>query len=210
MCVIAVCEKRHLTEKEITDMWASNSSGAGVGWFEGKINCFKKGIMKLKELKELLLGGKIPLPCVVHFRLASSGKICRELTHPFIISKTSELLTEGKTQQKLLFHNGHWVGAQDKYIEVIIRKDLKVAKGEFSDTRIIAIMASIYGLNFLRLINDKFVVMNRGKIIYFGQFVKKDGIVVSNDYWDKRFGYYNYGGYIYTKGDYEDVVEGVL
>ena len=119
---------------------------------------------------------------------------CIECALDVVLEKWEDL-TEGKTQKSLLFHNGHWTEAHDKYIEVIIRKDLKIPKGEFSDTRIIAIIASVYGLNFLRLLDDKFVVMNRGKIIYFGQFVNKNGIMVSNDYWDRminsRFSYYN-------------------
>lgn len=92
MCIIAVCKTRALEIDEFSDCWRSNSDGVGMAYPDGKGVWIHKGLMKMSAALEAYRD--LTLPHVIHFRSASSGSICRELTHPFIIDKNSEPVYE--------------------------------------------------------------------------------------------------------------------
>ena len=49
MCLLAVCEKRNLTDSEFTNSWRGNSDGAGFAWVKGGVVYFEKGFMIEEE-----------------------------------------------------------------------------------------------------------------------------------------------------------------
>ena len=105
MCIIAIAAERRLTTKEIENCFKANGDGAGIAWAtpEGKVH-IEKGFMTLDEFKQFYIND-IPLPHVVHFRIATSGEVNREMTHPYLMTPESELVISGDLDTAVLFHN---------------------------------------------------------------------------------------------------------
>lgn len=179
MCQIAVCEKRRLLTKEIEEYWSGNSDGAGIAWIgKGRVH-YRKGIMEEKELLRLYKTN-IPLPHVVHFRLASVGGKCKELTHPFTIEHQFNFTTSGVTD-RVLFHNGTIHDYQNYLILLCLTKDVSCPK-HVSDTAVAAILAHYAGENILTAISghSRFAVVSGQGIKLYGDFKEKDGILLSS------------------------------
>lgn len=163
MCVIMLAQKVRPTEEMIQKAWDANDDGAGIAWrqLDSKGNPevhFEKGLMEIDRVKELC--AKLPLPYVVHFRVASVGGVKPTLTHPFPISKDASLLLAGRTKGGVLFHNGHWADWNSKALEAAIHSNNQIPIGDWSDTRAMAWMISIYGPGFM-----EFLPTQRG--VYF-------------------------------------------
>src|SRR5690606_13262115 len=93
MCVLAVAAERKLTAEEVRNCFAANGDGAGVAWSRNGKNHFRKGFMDLGSFLAFYEQLEV-LPHIVHFRVATSGGVRRELTHPFIVSLASPLVLE--------------------------------------------------------------------------------------------------------------------
>jgi hypothetical protein len=135
--------------------WDYNDDGGGLAWREKNkagenVVIWRKGIEDVKEMKELMK--KLPLPYVAHFRVASSGGVTRQLTHPFPITKLAQLHTGGTTKGWVLFHNGDWKEWSDAARLAAIHSNTPIPPGKFSDTRAIAWLCSIYGLGFMEFL----------------------------------------------------------
>lgn len=200
MCVIMLVNRTRPTEEMIERAWDTNKDGAGIAWREGTGDraevVWKKGIMKLDEIKPLI--AKAPLPFVVHFRVASCGGVRQNLTHPFVISEKSPLLLEGRTKGAVLFHNGHWNGWNEKALDAAIHSNTKLPEGsEWSDTRAMAWMVHIYGPELIDLLStQKGVIMSPQKFnIFTGNgWEKINEVWCSNDYfWKGRRHVTTYG-----------------
>ncbi|MCX8167092.1 MAG: hypothetical protein N3E37_04535, partial [Candidatus Micrarchaeota archaeon] len=101
-----------MTKEEIEKAWKVNGDGAGVSFLkENKWNIIK-GITKLETLIEIVNKYK-DNDKVVHFRLASTGGVAPELTHPF------------ESRRYILFHNGTWI---EWYSYATIIKTLPILK----------------------------------------------------------------------------------
>src|SRR5690348_8095603 len=103
MCVIAICQDKRIPLEDVEACYKRNDDGAGIAWL-GQLEeanstpkhsngrhgdssakthskvIWKKGL-SLKEVSELT--ESLPLPYVVHFRIASAGGKSVRLTHPF-------------------------------------------------------------------------------------------------------------------------------
>ena len=180
MCVIAYCEKKIPTQEQLNQMETQNSAGAGVAWFEAGRVKWEKGI-SAKRVGELL--GVIPLPCVIHFRLATVGGQTRKLCHPFPISEDSPLFKCG-VADSVLFHNGHC----NHWEEYLMASGLKL-KGDVSDSRAIAaITAHNQNLQWLYRISGIYAVMLAEKqtVLRVGYYTEQDGVWYSNLYWERK------------------------
>ena len=147
MCIIAICKERALTQKEIENCWRENHHGAGIAWIESGYVHFKKGLMSLKDFLKVYEEVKDKVPHVVHFRYATAGGICKELTHPFEVG-LKPIRLEGRTR-KVLFHNGvvsDWKRLMFSIIDYCMLKGKKFPSGRWSDSRVVATLAGI--LNF--------------------------------------------------------------
>lgn len=181
MCIIAACQERSLTDTEITNCFQNNSDGAGIAYVQdGKVH-IEKGFMTLEEFKKYYAQVDV-LPHVVHFRIATSGDVCPEMTHPYIIDSDSKLLVSGKTKYSVLFHNGVIPEYNTLYLNMLTNCLIDVPKGPINDSRVAAIMSSVFGEDILQSLSGKFVTMNPdGDVILWGQFEEKDGVFFSNN-----------------------------
>jgi predicted glutamine amidotransferase len=91
MCVILVPTKRHPEPKELNDAQDSNPHGAGMAWKnkDGKL-CYEKAI-DAKRVYQIIEEENPKLPYIIHFRIASIGRVCDKLTHPFPVNQSVSL-----------------------------------------------------------------------------------------------------------------------
>ncbi len=86
MCVIVSAEPGHMpTATQLAKMSDANGDGGGVAWYDGeRLRCFKsadnhKVLGFILSNYDMLEG----VACIMHFRLATNGKVCDENCHPF-------------------------------------------------------------------------------------------------------------------------------
>jgi len=196
MCIIAICKERPLTQKEIKNCWENNNHGAGIAWKEGRKIHYKKGFMTLSDFEKFYEEVKYKIPHIVHFRKASVGAVCKELTHPFELGLKPNRL-EGVTN-KVLFHNGS-VSDWEKYkVELLgycLKEKKPLPEGKLSDTRLVAILAGIMNLKatHLEFFGGKWVIFTPRKIEYIGDFISENGILFSNSDYARTYSTYYYG-----------------
>lgn len=205
MCVIAICEDgKKLTREVFHQCYDANDHGAGFAWIaDGNIN-FAKGFMD-EKLAWRVYKRICDFPHVAHFRLASAGDKCRELTHPFLITPESELVLNYSGQAPVLFHNGTVTNWKTLGIMVALARK-KATIGKVSDTRIMAIATSMVGESALDIDSGKYVIATPGGFVTYGTvWSEKDGIKFSNLFFSFRstYTYVNGGkGQSYIPGSY--------
>jgi len=211
MCLLAVASKRKMTKEEFNNAWGSNPDGVGIGWYDGTKSHFVKGLMKQKKAWDYYDKEVNVFPHVIHFRYSSSGGISPDLTHPFIIGKTShEPTQEYNGTRDMLFHNGvihDWMNL----LTILALNKIKVNK-PYNDTMVLAVLLGFYKLagytyeDFLGDIAGKFVILRKDGLEMYGDFVDEKGISFSNTTY-KTSHYYNYNydkDYWKTKYNYDD------
>jgi hypothetical protein len=174
--------------------YETNSEGGGVAWREDGYVHWHKGL-DLEEMRKYCKN--LPLPFIAHFRIASIGGKSKELCHPFPIEKDVPLVTKGKTNGFVLFHNGHWGAWKNDGKEAAFRSGTPIPPGKWSDTRAMAFVASIYGNGILEFIDEKTVVFGPGPkdCNTTGKVDSTDGwkcinkVWCSNDFWLHRRGH---------------------
>jgi hypothetical protein len=178
MCIIAVCKTKPLTKVLFNNCWESNGHGMGIAWYDGKNVSFHKGIMGKKKAWDLYK--TIPAPHVVHFRIASVGGVCPELTHPFLITKRSPLHLEWTGQSPVLFHNGSLGDWQDLLRNCIFTNKI-VPKGKLSDSRVMAMSVATVGEDLLGMYTGhRWVIITKDGIRTWGDWDEEDEISYSN------------------------------
>ena len=190
MCVIINIEKgeypKYQTLKEAEIL---NAHGGSIAWLQdGKIN-YQKGITakKVNSIIEKRLKPNKVQTAIIHFRIASVGKVNKALCHPFPIS--SEVKTDLKVEDSkfdLLFHNGTVTSWETMLIESLQKHEGKLPKGELSDSRVIAFLLNRHGTDIIKNANfNKFSILTKKGIVKFGTWVKVDNNECSNDYFVK-------------------------
>jgi hypothetical protein len=186
MCVIAICEKRKLTTDEIAKMWAGNSHGAGMAWTEKGQVCYRKGFMKLSDFQKFYKSRSFSLPHIVHFRIASVGPACEELTMPFTCSLDSPLVSTYKGKDEALVHNGTYREWKEVLGTTVMATEKRVL-GAVNDSRLCAILRYLVPAmlpEIARTSSSRFAVINpKGQVEWFGKFDDHNGIKTSNSYW---------------------------
>jgi len=184
MCVIAVSQNgKKLPQEWLEDMWLANSDGCGIAYVKDDQIVVRKGFMKLESF--LSFYEKLPdVPHVVHFRLASTGSISKQLTHPFRIDKADNLRIK-YSAELVLFHNGT-IKDYEQYAK------LAGVSSKNSDTfclaRYLAKLSYSDKIKVLRRqIGSKFVVLSPNSIVLLGRFFPKNEFWFSNLIWE------NYG-----------------
>ena len=207
MCVIACCVKRQLTKKEFENCFASNDDGVGISWSEKGINKYVKGLMDVEEAWDEYRSLNIRKKHVVHFRLASAGGVCEELTHPFAcdIHDDNHLVYAGESP--LLSHNGTVSGWRDLMLQFLLsRKDIKTS-GRISDTRFTSMLVDEIGTAALELVGGKWALFDKNKIFVWGDFEEDNGILFSNSSFKTTTKFYHYpksrNGYGWSSYDHK-------
>lgn len=200
MCVIAVSEKRSLTEKEFSNCFETNSDGFGMAWIKDNKHVFVKGIMEQDEAWKCYQKNikEVGYPHVCHFRIGTSGRNIPELTHPFIIDKKSETKLHYTGESNILFHNGvisGWQDIQNTLENKILKRKIK---GDISDTRIAAIAVSFAGAEILdKIQGGKYIIFDNKNVKFYGKgWTEVNGITFSNSsYEDRKWSYYGHNSY---------------
>lgn len=225
MCVIINVEDGKFPDfKTLQDAESLNSHGGSIAWlYDGKIN-YHKGITakKVNSMIQKKLKPSNVKTAIIHFRIASVGKVNQRLCHPFPISNNvNTKLKVMDSKHDLLFHNGTISNWQDILIEAIQGNICKIPKGELSDSRIMAYLINTLGYEFLKTVIDgnRFSILTKQGIIKYGKWVKIGDNQCSNDYFVKSKFYeiddidiiddekYNgdpLGHYINTKKDFKE------
>lgn len=133
MCLIAIGTQAELNNpKMLQTAAACNPHGAGIGWAERGACHWRKGL-SLEELKNELKRLKEGELAVLHFRIASAGKVCPELCHPFPIRRRDPLKTSGSGRSSLLFHNGTISAWREMALQAVLLRGLRLPS-PLSDT----------------------------------------------------------------------------
>lgn len=186
MCVILVSDTKRPTSEMVEKAFNHNSHGGGAAWREGEFVRWEKGL-KLEDMIEH--AKKLPLPFVLHFRIASTGGRSDYLCHPFEVSRLANYKLEGKTKNPVLFHNGTWnVWRHELKTAVINSRVGKLPTGPWNDTRGLAFMAYAFGGGILEMINEKTVLFSPKELEVFGDgWEEESDILMSNTHFLKGF-----------------------
>jgi hypothetical protein len=130
MCILYANVFDTPSAPEVASGWQGNPHGAGVAWIDGGLVKWVKGIDSPAEAYRVVRD--VPLPSLLHLRLASAGGYSPLLTHPFPVTSRAGLALRGGART-VLAHNGHVHGWSD---EVTSRG----LSGEWSDTRLMALL----------------------------------------------------------------------
>lgn len=190
MCVIFACEKESGFPKatDLKSAESMNPHGAGIAWInEDNQVEFKKGL-KAKDITHMIKRKQVSLPCIIHFRIGTSGGLSKALAHPFQICQDTNLALSG-IGKDVLFHNGIYSDWENKLKLTMSQVGIQIPKGKWSDSRFMALLASYHGLSILNLLEDqKIAVMTRKGIKKYGDgWPKVDGITCSNDYFKNTY-----------------------
>lgn len=184
MCVIITIENGNFPDfKTLKDAESLNPHGGSIGWIEnGKTN-FHKGL-KAKKINKIIqkqLKPKNIKTAIIHFRISSSGDIQNpkiQNNHPFVVNEqASNDISLKNIDYPLLFHNGTFDDIFDILIEVIKGKMVKIPSGDYTDSRIMAYLVHLKGVNFL-----KKVIKGWNKIAILDP---KEGIIKIGSNWAK-------------------------
>lgn len=179
MCLLICAVNSVPPEEYLTRAADQNGDGAGIAWIEGSQIRFHKGL----EVDEVIsYTGKLKLPYMIHFRAATAGGRAPGLTHPFPITKSSDLSLRG-TAPSVLGHNGHWWKWQDDLKLLLAARGHKWPMGPVSDSRAMAICTYILGPEFLNHVDEKVAVLSPKGFRIFNQpkFTEIDGVWYSYD-----------------------------
>jgi len=164
MCVVYACWKETPSDSEMEDGAAANTDGAGICWSDmsskaGGVRWIKGLSSDTKEIREVLKKEKIGYPFAIHFRTASIGGKCKELTHPFPVDDLMEdsnlepggLELKGSAR-RVLMHNGHIQSFKDWLLPILLATPGDCPSGPWSDSRALAVAAGYKGEAILEFI----------------------------------------------------------
>ena len=160
---------------------AANPDGDGVAWVENGAVVWEKALSLGGRLDALV--AKVPLPFVVHYRIATAGGVSNQLCHPFVIAPGSPLAEKGATDVGVLFHNGHAFGfdAAHEHLE-----------GPVSDSRGVASHLATHAMTDNRLDEKKvetelskilgglYAILTPKRLKLVGHWTEQKGIYLSN------------------------------
>lgn len=203
MCVILACENEFPSKELLKNAELTNPHGGGVAWLNSKTkevhfrkNLTSDDIIKMIESKEM------QLPCIIHFRITSTGTTRPELTHPALITKDSEMVLSGKLPKGhagVLFLNGTVTNYKEILKDAVMLSNSRMLKDEVNDTRVMAFVSALYGHEFIEYLDDsgsnKYAILDSSGITKYGNWHdEENGIKASNLYHKPMQSYYNYYG----------------
>ena len=189
MCIIVVKKAGiDMPEMDILQRcFESNRDGAGFMWADGKKVIIRKGFMTFADFASAI-DAEIPEPMrkhtsiVMHFRIATHGKVKPETCHPFPVDDEPDKLRETEAECRFgLAHNGVIPG--------------RTTNDTWSDTMdftagVVAPLARmnpnfIHSSDAMELLESacgsKLAIMDgAGDIVTVGQFTEDDGVLYSN------------------------------
>lgn len=206
MCVIAVYPKGlPFNNGELKQCFQNNPDGAGVMWQEkGKVH-IKKGFMKQKSLLKFLKTLPTNVDRVIHFRIATSGKVSGACCHPFPVTGDFKQMMKTESVAPIAYaHNGILTdytpkeGMKSPFSDTMIFG--KEVLNHLLDTGIDLFDPVIDVMLEATIDGDRMVIMDDHEIITLGKFVTSEtsGAQYSNtsySYSRNLFKSYDYFGY---------------
>lgn len=117
MCIIIAGRASAIRNSWLRQSFNSNPDGAGITYHWKNQNVITKGLMTLGEFMrewrrvKSLLSGSVNENVIIHCRIATHGKVCKQLTQPFLlgtgISFAHNGIIHGGIYDKLP-RNGKW------------------------------------------------------------------------------------------------------
>lgn len=163
MCVIVLVnsEASRPSVPMIDMMWAKNGDGGGAAWREADeagdpIVCWEKGLMKEPGLARMQeLAATLPVPFVLHMRIATIGGVKANMTHPFPIDERGNNELKGWTKGYVLFHNGTFKDWDKEARSLAVTTGIAIPTGKWSDSRAMAWICSIIGNGFMEFLPEQ-------------------------------------------------------
>lgn len=215
MCVIAVYPKGlPFNTGELKNCFKNNPDGAGVMWQDGNKVHIKKGFMEQKSLFKFLKTLPTNVDRVIHFRIATSGKVSGACCHPFPVVNDFKTMMKTEIEVPVAYaHNGVLIDYTPK----------EGMKSPFSDTMVfgkevldhlvrrhIDLFDPVIDVMIESTIDgDRMVIMNDHELVTMGKFItsKVSGAQYSNtsysydrSLWKYTGGYYDTCGYYHVGG----------
>lgn len=191
MCIIAIKEKgiQLPDEQVLKTMFKNNPDGAGFMYAKDGRVIIQKGFMSYENLKtELFRVSDITdIPLILHFRIATSGKVDGGTTHPFPIERKRNKLKRLHCETDIgVVHNGVIQIKTNKNMSdtmQYIADKLYTYKHLQSDFY----RHSYYMKHIEREIRSKMAFLNgKGEIYKIGEFINDNGIIYSNHSYKTR------------------------
>ena len=209
------------SDKYIVNAYNNNSDGFGIAWRQQGMSrvVIQKGIMTIAGVFSLLDSIKDPLnkTIMMHFRLATEGKICPENCHPFPISnKVSQLQALEVESRYAIAHNGIILAFNSKRWGATVyggtwNKDLSDTQ-EFILDYLAGMGKALFNPKVLELIHEytesKFAILSPDAIKLIGDFEEENGLYYSNTSYKWQYGYYKVSTFDKNKDNTGDVVYG--
>ncbi len=180
MCVILIVPEGVTVPRSILEACAqANPHGAGIAWrSRGQVRYRKTDDLgEIARLAKETRGER-----VIHFRIASVGGVCRELRHPFPVTRRARIADEGSAAA-VLFQNGTWFDWREAVAEAQERGH-QLPEGPMSDARAAAWLTHIHGPEFVKgLAPSRWVLFGAKGTTVHGRWDTVGGIRFSNLCW---------------------------
>ena len=166
--------------------WEANPDGAGLSYYrpDRPVVGVQKGYMSWAEFEKALPALKPEDDVVLHFRVATSGGVNPEMTHPFIVSTQKNMLrcTKG-VSRFVMAHNGVLGSGKDGLSDTALFVRDKLAP-TLSLTRDIE-ADTVTELMDVHTTSNRFVLQDGQNHVTrrFGSWHERDGCYFSNTYW---------------------------
>lgn len=165
----------------------ANPDGAGFMWADGKMVHIRKGFMEYEDFVDAL-DSEIPeaerrdTAIVMHFRIATHGKVQPGCCHPFPLTDDKKQMAATSTKSRFgVAHNGiihgrmtndNWSDSMD-FIAYVMTPLMKMNP---------SFMFNDHALDLLEgACDSKLAIMeNSGEIATVGKFYEDDGVLYSN------------------------------
>lgn len=188
MClIIASPLGKRIPDGILEDAERSNKDGAGVGWYDQKAKVVRwVKDLTVDEVKKVIDEEVKGAPYAVHFRIATHGGTCPELTHPFSIDQRASIEAKGEAES-ILFHNGVVSNWKEILFSAVTSSAGKIPAEPWSDTRGVAWALSVYGKHLLSVIDSpsRFLVLDAAakpeeRMMIWGTWYDHDDFKFSN------------------------------
>lgn len=169
--------------KTLKECWEANPDGAGFAMYKNGSIEIHKGFMKWKDFENAYKKYGLSTfygPLLLHFRIATHGKVIPGNAHPFPISNLKEELQSVNLVLKdsdCLIHNGILpITPSDKTISDSMELCKRLSRFD-SVTQVMGLLNEFLGSN-------KIAIMDRyGRVTIWGDWIDVGGVWFSNLIW---------------------------
>lgn len=186
MCIIvAVPRDVEMPSTEtLRECFKRNPDGAGFMWADGKTVRIRKGFMTFNEFVDALNAEEIPdgSAIVMHFRIATHGKVQPSCCHPFPVSSNRDAIKATRIESRIgVAHNGvihgtktddSWSDSMD-FVANVIAPLSRICPGFVNNSNAEQLLEWAC--------KSKLAIMdNSGDMMLVGDFHESNGVFYSN------------------------------